>query len=56
VGNPVWALAGVGRLCWQGTPVLESWPEFFNIPEKICYEYMYLFFLILKIFLKFLFV
>ena len=23
MGNPVWALAGVGRLCWQGTPVLE---------------------------------
>jgi hypothetical protein len=24
VGNPVWFLAGVWRLCGQGTPVLES--------------------------------
>jgi hypothetical protein len=23
MGNPVWALAGVGRLRWQGTLVLE---------------------------------
>jgi hypothetical protein len=23
VGNPVWALAGVGRLRWQGSPGLE---------------------------------
>jgi hypothetical protein len=23
VGNPVWALAGVRQLCWQGSPGLE---------------------------------
>ena len=23
MGNPVWALVGVGRLSWQGTPGLE---------------------------------
>ena len=23
MGNPVWALAGVRRLCWQGSPGLE---------------------------------
>ena len=32
MGNPVWALAGVRRLCWQGTPVLEWSGRDFSVP------------------------